>query len=185
MYGTMDRGEGYRMMRERLDRGPGPGPRDFTAVFASNDLIAAAGVRDALRERGLRVPDDISLVGFDDLPPAADIDLTTVHVPHEELGRTAPYGWHSGARRPVVPSTSCWAPTSSSATRSAGGREEDGFLDAGARPPAGRPAGRLTGRPAGRLADWPTGRAQSSVNSFWTQTSPGPFQHSFIRYLAA
>ncbi|MCX4699202.1 LacI family DNA-binding transcriptional regulator [Streptomyces sp. NBC_01373] len=84
--GTMERGEGYRMMRERLDRGPGP--RDFTAVFASNDLIAA-GVRDVLRERGLRIPDDVSLVGFDDLPPAADIDLTTVHVPHEELGRTA------------------------------------------------------------------------------------------------
>jgi LacI family transcriptional regulator len=29
------------------------------------------------------------MVGFDDLPPAADIGLTTVHVPHEELGRTA------------------------------------------------------------------------------------------------
>ncbi|GAA5049510.1 DNA-binding LacI/PurR family transcriptional regulator [Thermocatellispora tengchongensis] len=32
---------------------------------------------------------DVSLAGFDDLPPAADIGLTTVHVPHEELGRTA------------------------------------------------------------------------------------------------
>ncbi|MCE6994959.1 LacI family transcriptional regulator [Saccharothrix sp. S26] len=82
--GTMERGEGYRMIRERL----AAGPRDFTAVFAGNDLIAA-GARQALREHGLRVPDDISLVGFDDLPPAADIDLTTVHVPHEELGRTA------------------------------------------------------------------------------------------------
>lgn len=82
--GTMERREGHRMMSERLDRGP----RDFTAVFAGNDLIAA-GARDALRERGLRIPDDISMVGFDDLPPAADIDLTTVHVPHEELGRTA------------------------------------------------------------------------------------------------
>ena len=82
--GTMVRDEGYRMMRERLDREP----RDFTAVFAGNDLIAA-GARDALRERGLRIPDDVSMVGFDDLPPAADVDLTTVHVPHEELGRTA------------------------------------------------------------------------------------------------
>ncbi len=82
--GTMDRNEGHRMMRERLDAGP----PDFTAVFAANDLIAA-GARQALRERGLRIPDDVSLVGFDDLPPAADIDLTTVHVPHEELGRTA------------------------------------------------------------------------------------------------
>jgi LacI family transcriptional regulator len=82
--GTMERAEGHRMIRERL----AAGPCDFTAVFAGNDLIAA-GARQALREHGLRVPDDISLVGFDDLPPAADIDLTTVHVPHEELGRTA------------------------------------------------------------------------------------------------
>ncbi|MFJ8666397.1 LacI family DNA-binding transcriptional regulator [Streptomyces sp. NPDC093600] len=82
--GTMERREGYRMMRERLDRGPG----DFTAVFASNDQIAA-GAREALRERGLRIPEDVSMVGFDDLPPSADIDLTTVHIPHEELGRTA------------------------------------------------------------------------------------------------
>ncbi|PAZ09460.1 LacI family transcriptional regulator [Streptomyces sp. SA15] len=80
----MVRREGYRMMRERLDAGP----RDFTAVFASNDLIAA-GAREALRERGLRIPEDVSMVGFDDLPPAADIDLTTVYIPHEELGRTA------------------------------------------------------------------------------------------------
>ncbi|MEQ4724758.1 LacI family DNA-binding transcriptional regulator [Nonomuraea sp. B19D2] len=81
---VMDRRDGYRMMRERLDAGP----RDFTAVFAGNDLMAA-GAREALRERGLRIPDDVSLAGFDDLPPAADIGLTTVHVPHEELGRTA------------------------------------------------------------------------------------------------
>ncbi|TMR19255.1 LacI family transcriptional regulator [Nonomuraea turkmeniaca] len=82
--GTMERLEGYRMVRQRL----AAGPRDFTAIFAGNDLIAA-GARQALREHGLRVPDDVSMVGFDDLPPAADIDLTTVHVPHEELGRTA------------------------------------------------------------------------------------------------
>ncbi|WP_347877209.1 LacI family DNA-binding transcriptional regulator [Streptomyces sp. 8K308] len=82
--GTMERHEGHRMMRERLDAGP----RDFTAVFAVNDLIAA-GAREALRERGLCIPGDVSMVGFDDLPPAADIDLTTVHVPHRELGHTA------------------------------------------------------------------------------------------------
>ncbi|QFY13751.1 LacI family DNA-binding transcriptional regulator [Nonomuraea phyllanthi] len=82
--GAMERDEGYRMMRERL----ADGPRDFTAVFAVNDQIAA-GARQALREQGLRVPRDVSLAGFDDLAPAADIGLTTVHVPHEELGRTA------------------------------------------------------------------------------------------------
>ncbi|MER5266581.1 LacI family DNA-binding transcriptional regulator [Actinosynnema sp. NPDC002837] len=82
--GSMERHEGYRMISERL----AAGPPDFTAVFAGNDLIAA-GARQALREHGLSIPDDISMVGFDDLPPAADIGLTTVHVPHEELGRTA------------------------------------------------------------------------------------------------
>nr|WP_277605900.1 LacI family DNA-binding transcriptional regulator [Glycomyces sp. L485] len=82
--GTFERHEGYRMTRERLDAGT----PDFTAVFACNDQIAA-GARQALLERGLGVPDDVSMVGFDDLPPAMDIDLTTIYQPHEELGRTA------------------------------------------------------------------------------------------------
>ncbi|THV22874.1 LacI family DNA-binding transcriptional regulator [Glycomyces paridis] len=82
--GTFERYEGYRMMRERLTAGLG----DATAVFAANDQIAA-GARQALLEHGLRIPEDVSMVGFDDLPPAMDIDLTTVSQPHEELGRTA------------------------------------------------------------------------------------------------
>ena len=82
--GTMEWHEGYRMMKERL----AAGSRDFTAVFALNDLIAG-GARRALVEHGLRVPEDVSMVGFDDLPPSLDIDLTTVHLPHEEVGRTA------------------------------------------------------------------------------------------------
>ncbi|HLL68902.1 MAG TPA: LacI family DNA-binding transcriptional regulator [Micromonosporaceae bacterium] len=82
--GRMERHEGYRMMKQRL----AAGRPDFTAAFCANDLIAS-GARMALMESGLRVPDDISLIGFDDLSPAADISLTTVHVPHEELGRTA------------------------------------------------------------------------------------------------
>jgi LacI family transcriptional regulator len=79
----MERHEGYRLMRDRLRRDV-----DFTAVFAANDLLAA-GARQALLEHGLRIPADISLMGYDDLPPAADIGLTTVHLPHDELGRTA------------------------------------------------------------------------------------------------
>ncbi|WP_211234754.1 LacI family DNA-binding transcriptional regulator [Glycomyces arizonensis] len=82
--GTFERYEGYRMMTERL----AAGEPDFTAVFAVNDQVAA-GARQALLERGLSVPDDVSMVGFDDLPPAMDIGLTTVYQPHEELGRTA------------------------------------------------------------------------------------------------
>ena len=84
VHGTLERSEGYRLMRRRLE----DGRPDFTAVVAANDQVAA-GARQALLEHGLRVPDDISLAGYDDLPPAEDIGLTTVHVPHEELGRTA------------------------------------------------------------------------------------------------
>jgi LacI family transcriptional regulator len=72
------------MMKERLVAGR----RDFTAVFALNDLIAG-GARHALADHGLRMPEDVSMVGFDDLPPSLDINLTTVHLPHEEVGRTA------------------------------------------------------------------------------------------------
>ncbi|MEO3926701.1 LacI family DNA-binding transcriptional regulator [Micromonosporaceae bacterium B7E4] len=82
--GTMEWHEGYRMMKERL----AAGPPDFTAVFCLNDLIAG-GTHKALAEHGLRVPDDVSMVGFDDLPPSLDLGLTTVHLPHEEVGRTA------------------------------------------------------------------------------------------------
>ncbi|WP_220448630.1 LacI family DNA-binding transcriptional regulator [Nonomuraea mesophila] len=79
-----DRRSGYVTMKRRLTEGP----RDFTAIFAATDLIAAGAVT-ALREHGLRVPDDVSIVGYDDVPPAEDIGLTTVHLPHTELGRAA------------------------------------------------------------------------------------------------
>ena len=61
---------------------------DFTAIFAANDLVAV-GSMAALREHGVRVPDDVSLVGFDDLPISRDITppLTTVKVPMVEMGR--------------------------------------------------------------------------------------------------
>jgi len=62
----------------------------FTALFAANDQIAF-GARLALYERGLRVPRDVSLVGFDDLPPAAfsTPPLTTVRQPGFEMGLAA------------------------------------------------------------------------------------------------
>lgn len=61
-----------------------------TAVFAGNDE-QALGVYRALHDRGMRVPEDVSVVGFDDMPFAAWVTpaLTTVRQPLREMGRTA------------------------------------------------------------------------------------------------
>lgn len=63
---------------------------DLTAIVAANDLLAIGCIR-AMRARGLRVPSDISLVGFNDMPLVDLIDppLTTVRVPQHEMGRAA------------------------------------------------------------------------------------------------
>ncbi len=65
-------------------------PQPPTAVFACSDTMAL-GVYRALAERGLRVPDDVSVVGFDDLPEArwAAPALTTVRQPLSEMAATA------------------------------------------------------------------------------------------------
>lgn len=61
-----------------------------TAIFAANDL-SAFGAIEAIREHGLHVPEDISLVGFDDIPQASLIypKLTTVRQPLDQMGREA------------------------------------------------------------------------------------------------
>ena len=61
-----------------------------TAIFACNDVMAMAAMA-AIRERGLDVPRDVSVVGFDDIPQASFTwpPLTTVAQPIEELGRVA------------------------------------------------------------------------------------------------
>ena len=64
------------------------GNAEFTAVFAGNDLIAF-GARKALEENGLRVPQDISLVGYGDMPFASLISLTTVSCPALEMAKSA------------------------------------------------------------------------------------------------
>lgn len=62
----------------------------FTAVLAGNDLIAL-GCYDVLAERGLRCPDDLSIVGFNDIPVMDKLQppLTTVHIPQYEIGAEA------------------------------------------------------------------------------------------------
>lgn len=63
------------------------GKQDVTAVLAANDLLAL-GVLRSLRKHGLHCPDDLSVVGFNDMPFAEDFypALTTVHVPQQEIG---------------------------------------------------------------------------------------------------
>lgn len=76
---------GYPCVRELLSR-----TTDFTALFAYNDLSAIGAIR-AIRERGLRVPEDISVVGFDDINSAAfqNPSLTTIRQPLREMGMRA------------------------------------------------------------------------------------------------
>ncbi len=63
---------------------------DLSAIFALNDVMAI-GVLAMLREQGIAVPDDVSVVGFDDIPLASDVTpaLTTVAVPMVEMGARA------------------------------------------------------------------------------------------------
>lgn len=75
----------YEPMRRLLDLAEPP-----TAVFIGSDVVALGAI-DAIHSRGLRIPDDISVIGFDDVslgkylrPP-----LTTVHLPAFDLGRKA------------------------------------------------------------------------------------------------
>jgi LacI family transcriptional regulator len=60
----------------------------FTALFAMNDLMAF-GAKKALEERGLRIPDDVSLIGYDDILFSALISLTSVAQPTYEMGKNA------------------------------------------------------------------------------------------------
>jgi DNA-binding LacI/PurR family transcriptional regulator len=74
---------GYRGARRLLDT-----EESFTAILAGNDLMALGAMR-ALREAGLRVPEDVSIVGFDDIDEAAYFDppLTTIRQDFDILGR--------------------------------------------------------------------------------------------------
>jgi LacI family transcriptional regulator len=76
---------GYNAGRELLAL-----PNRPTAIFAANDL-SALGAIEAIREAGLRIPQDISIVGFDDISQASLISpkLTTVRQPLVQMGRMA------------------------------------------------------------------------------------------------
>jgi LacI family transcriptional regulator len=82
-YGNFDLESGYVQVSSLLDAQPA-----ISAVFVASDVVAF-GAMAAARERGLSIPDDLALVGFDDVPFAryADPPLTTVNLPAAELAR--------------------------------------------------------------------------------------------------
>jgi DNA-binding LacI/PurR family transcriptional regulator len=82
-YGTFGQQSGEQAMAELLARAP-----QLDAVFVASDLMAIGALR-ALRRAGRRVPDDVAVVGFDDLELAtlAEPALTTIRQPSVEMGR--------------------------------------------------------------------------------------------------
>jgi DNA-binding LacI/PurR family transcriptional regulator len=76
---------GYHAAQELLARG-----RPFSAIFAHNDQMAIGALR-AVREAGCRVPQELSIVGYDDIPMAeyCDPPLTTIRQPMREVGAVA------------------------------------------------------------------------------------------------
>ncbi|GAA1361085.1 LacI family DNA-binding transcriptional regulator [Streptomyces beijiangensis] len=82
--GAFTADSGARAMAELLDRHP-----DLDAVFAGNDLMAKGALR-VLQERGRRIPEDVAVVGFDDMASVVETTtplLTTVRQDIEEMGR--------------------------------------------------------------------------------------------------
>ena len=82
-----NRGEagGYEAMTQLLELDPPP-----TAAFASNDVMAVGAIA-AVRHKGMKVPDDVSVVGFDDMRISSflEVPLTTVAQPKQEMGERA------------------------------------------------------------------------------------------------
>lgn len=83
--GDFSRDGGARAAIQLLDQEP-----QITAIFALNDVMAI-GALAALRARGIKVPEEVSVAGFDDIPQALDVTpaLSTVRVPMVEMGARA------------------------------------------------------------------------------------------------
>lgn len=86
-HGGFTRNDGYEAMKAMIGD---DGMPDLEVVYAVNDVMAI-GAMTALRERGVDVPGQVAVVGFDDIPSAQDSfpALTTVHIPLESAGERA------------------------------------------------------------------------------------------------
>ncbi|GAA2664659.1 substrate-binding domain-containing protein [Streptomyces vastus] len=173
--GDFAAGAGASAMRVLLDaRGLRPGV-DFDAVVACSDVLAADALR-LLAERGIRVPEDVAVVGFNDSPEArlSEPPLTSVSLPFAELGGLAVdtlVARLRGGRAPdrravagaVVVRRSCGCPSPLVAEGSVSG----GLLSGGA--PAGR--SRIEGRRSDRTR---SGRARAEGPRSGGAPSGGP-----------
>ena len=100
--GVWDPADGARMAERLLDLADPP-----TAIMCGNDLLAL-GAMQAIRSRGLRIPDDMAVAGFNDFEFARFVDppLTTARVPGYELGRVGAenlIGQLAGHEAPATP----------------------------------------------------------------------------------
>ncbi|MDH7485874.1 MAG: LacI family DNA-binding transcriptional regulator [Anaerolineae bacterium] len=84
-YGDWSYQSGYEAMRRLLQKAP-----PITALFAQNDRMAIGAMR-ALSEAGRRIPDDMAVIGYDDIPAAAYChpSLTTIRQPMQQVGEIA------------------------------------------------------------------------------------------------
>jgi len=88
LVGNYTPASGFKAMQKLLDVIPRP-----TAVFVASDVVSLGAIR-AIKQAGLRIPQDVAVVGFDDIPMADYFDppLTTIRIPSYGLG------WASGER---------------------------------------------------------------------------------------
>jgi LacI family transcriptional regulator len=117
MYGAFSIESGHAMALSVVQA-----PLRPTALFAANNFIAI-GVLHALEEQGLRVPDDVAVVGFDDLPPAMVTFpfLTVAAQPALEMGRRAVAVLLDRVTNPTGPARDVVLPTELVIRRSSGG----------------------------------------------------------------
>lgn len=97
----------------------------FDAVFAANDMMAL-GAMQALRGHGLRVPEDVAVVGFDDIPLARHLGLTTMRVQAAEIGADALQRLIAILRNGPAAPTLRQVPPTLVVRASSGGTQDDG-----------------------------------------------------------